>query len=119
MTAPRCICQIDKLELAPRRHRDVEHQLQGHRAAADEVLERLPLEQLHDDELTTVALADVVDGADVPMIERRRQSRFAPEPIERLRIRGRRRPCRRRRAFPAHDNARPVVPIMPAVLAGC
>ena len=54
----------------------------------DAVLERLALEQLHGDERPTLELADVVDRADVGMIERRRRARLAAEPLDRLRIPG-------------------------------
>ena len=42
-----------------------------------------PSHQLHDDELHAVGLADVVDGADVGMVERRDGARLALEPLER------------------------------------
>ncbi len=38
---------------------------------ADAVLQRLPLEKLYDDERLAVVLANVVDRADVGMVERR------------------------------------------------
>src|SRR5262249_44378457 len=54
----------------------------------DPVLQRLSVEQLHDHELLAIVLADVVDGADVRMIQRRGNPRFTVEPVERLRVRG-------------------------------
>jgi hypothetical protein len=56
----------------------------------DPMLERLSLEQLHDDEVLPFfrGSADVVDRADVRMVQRRGRTRFALEPIHGLRIVG-------------------------------
>ena len=54
----------------------------------DAVLEGLALEQLHGDERPALELPDVVDRADVGMIERRCRARFAAKPLDRLRIPG-------------------------------
>jgi hypothetical protein len=48
---------------------DIQHQLARDRAAADPMFERLPVEKLHHDELLAVELADVIDRADVRVIE--------------------------------------------------
>lgn len=45
-----------------------------------------PLEQLHDDELLRAVRPDVIDGADVRMIQRGGRARFTAEPFERLGI---------------------------------
>ena len=55
-------------------------------AIADDVLQRGSVEVLHDDERLAVLLADVVDRADIRMIERRRSLGFAAKPFERLPI---------------------------------
>ena len=56
------------------------------RAAGDAVLERLAVEKFHGDEGLAVLLADVVNGADVRMVQRGGGLRFALETGERLRI---------------------------------
>ena len=58
------------------------------RAAGDAVLQGLAFEELHGDERLAVLLADVVNGADVGMIQGGCGVRFAPEAAERLRIAG-------------------------------
>ncbi len=52
------------------------------RPACQLLLERLPLHQLHHDERLAGVLVDVVDRADVGMIERRGGLSFALEPFE-------------------------------------
>ena len=52
------------------------------------VLQRQAVEELHDDEGAAVFLADVVDGADVGMVQRRRSLRLAPEALQSLRVLG-------------------------------
>lgn len=47
---------------------------------AEMLAERAALEILHDDEGLSIVDAHVVDGADVPVFERRRRARFALEP---------------------------------------
>ena len=54
------------------------------RLAFEHVLERVALHSLHDQEGPSLVHAEVVDGADVGMIERRRGTRLARESIERL-----------------------------------
>jgi len=54
-------------------------------------LERFPFEVLHDDERGAVLVADVVQGADVRMIELRGRAGFAVEALAELRISGERR----------------------------
>ena len=47
--------------------------------------ERLPLEQLHHDERLTAGvgiLADLVDGADIGVIQRRGRARLAAQPLD-------------------------------------
>src|SRR5215469_3406219 len=58
------------------------------RLARNAVLERHPFEKLHHDKGLPVMLADLVDGADVRMIECRRCPRLAAESFERLPVRG-------------------------------
>ena len=61
-----------------------EEGFQFHRAAADQMLERRAVEELHDDEGASVFFADVVDGADVGMIQRGRGLGFALKALQRL-----------------------------------
>ncbi len=63
-------------------------QFEIERPACDLVLEGLAVEQLHHDVRTAVFFADVVDRADVGMIQRGRGLRLAPEAFERLRVAG-------------------------------
>ena len=60
--------------------------LQG--LSGDAVLQRLALEQLHGDERPPSCFADVVNRADVRMIQRGSSARFAPESLDCLRILG-------------------------------
>jgi len=50
--------------------------------------ESLAVEKLHHHEGLAFVLADLVDGADVGVVERRGSARFAPEALQRLRIAG-------------------------------
>src|SRR5688572_12406333 len=46
--------------------------------------EALTLQQLHDDERAALVLADIIDGADVGVVQRRGGSRFGPKTVDRL-----------------------------------
>ena len=50
-------------------HRDIEQALQIEALPGDPVLQRLALEDLHDDERAAGVLVDLVNGADVPVIQ--------------------------------------------------
>ena len=52
--------------------------------AFDQVLQRLTLHQLHDEEGLPFILLNVVNRADVRMIQRRRRARFALKTLQRL-----------------------------------
>ena len=52
------------------------------------VLEGLAVEQFHDDEALALMLANLVNGADVGMVERGRGAGFAAETLDRLRVLG-------------------------------
>ena len=52
------------------------------------VLQRLALQQLHGDERAAFEFSNIVNGADVGMIERGCSARLAAEPFDRLRIVG-------------------------------
>ena len=56
------------------------------RFALDALLESLPVQVLHGDEWSRFVFPDLVDGADVRVIERRCGSRFALESLDYLRI---------------------------------
>ena len=66
----------------------VEQRVEAQRTGGEPVLQRRALQILHDDERSPVLLADVVDGADVRMVQRRRGPRFARETAQRLGITG-------------------------------
>ena len=67
---------------------ELEHAVERQRPARDLVLQRAAVEQFHDDELLALVLADVVDRADVRVVERRGDARLAAEPFERLGVGG-------------------------------
>ena len=56
--------------------------------AGDAVLQRLAFEKLHDDESLAVFLVDLVDGADVGMVQCRGGAGFALKTVESLAILG-------------------------------
>ena len=56
---------------------EVEYRVQAQRAGGEPILQRRALEILHDDERPLVLLTDVVDRADVRMVERRGGPRFS------------------------------------------
>ena len=62
----------------------VEQRVQAQRTGGEPILQRRALQILHDDERPPVLLADVVDRADVRVVQRRRRLRFAREPAQRL-----------------------------------
>ena len=65
---------------------ELEDTVERQRSARDLVLQRPAIEQFHDDEPLGSVLADVVDGADVGMVERRGDAGLALKPIQRFRI---------------------------------
>jgi len=56
------------------------------RMPGDPRRERRALQQLHGDEVPALVLVDVVDGADVGMVQRRSRARLALESLQRLRV---------------------------------
>ena len=68
--------------LRPEVHQLVDRQ----RLALDAILQRRAVEILHHDVLAVFVFANVVDGADIGMVERGRRPRLAPEALQRLRI---------------------------------
>ena len=66
--------------------REIEQQFVLHRTPADAMLQRHAVEKLHDHEDAAVFLADVVNGADVGMIQRRSRARLAAKTLQRSRI---------------------------------
>ena len=64
--------------------RDVERAVNGERTARDEPVETLAVDELEDQKLCAVGFVNAVDRADVRMIERGQDLRFAPESGERL-----------------------------------
>ena len=67
---------------------DAERQdrLHLHRAPRDQVFQRRAVEELHHEESLSPVLADVVDRADVRMIQRRCRLGLAPEALESLSV---------------------------------
>ena len=60
----------------------VEQEVDRQRLAVDAMLERLPLEKLHREKGAAVVFANVVDRADIRMIEGRSGAGFAPEALQ-------------------------------------
>src|SRR5436309_722036 len=65
---------------------EVEERLGFERLPCGPVLERLALQQLHGDKRLAFVLIDVVDGADVRMVERGSSLRLSPEAFQGLMI---------------------------------
>ena len=79
MNDARVVCGIERVrDLDAEGKQDVERQT----AIGDSVSQRGALEVLHDDEGAAILLADIVNGADVGVIQRRRGPRLAAKPAE-------------------------------------
>src|ERR1700719_3456340 len=65
---------------------DFEKLRQRHRLPGDAMLQRLSLQQLHGDKWTALEFSNIVNRADIWMVERRRSPRFATESLDCLRI---------------------------------
>ena len=65
---------------------DVEDELVRDRLRTDSMLERLSFQELHHDELLALELADVVDRADVRMIQGRSSPRFPLKAFDRVTV---------------------------------
>lgn len=61
--------------------RDIKQRSQFDRCGPDPLFQGFALEQLHRDELPAFVLTDVVNGADMRMIQRRRGACFAEEAL--------------------------------------
>jgi len=66
----------------------IEHRLDLHRLATDSVPQCLPLQQFHGDEASSIGLVDLVDRADVRVVQRGRSLGFPLEAAEGLRVVG-------------------------------
>ena len=60
----------------------IQQPLRSERLALDHVLQRGAFQQLHDDEGLAFVLADLVDGADVRVIQGCGRPRLTPKPVE-------------------------------------
>jgi hypothetical protein len=65
-----------------------EQRVDVHRPVADQVLERGAVEKLHHDERLAFVLPDLVDGADIGMVQSGSSTGFPAESFEGLRILG-------------------------------
>ena len=59
-----------------------------HRLAANAMLERYAVEKFHDDEGMAILLPDLMNGADIRMVQSRSRLRFALEASQSLRVLG-------------------------------
>ena len=66
----------------------LQQQLNFQRLAHDAVLQGFAVEKLHGDKSPAVFFADVVDGADIGMVQRRRRFGFAAKSFQSLAILG-------------------------------
>ena len=82
------IFRVRRLERIGNLNSQLEDIFERHRPPGDSFLQRLAIEILHDDKGAAVFLADVVNGADIRMVERGSRLRFAPETLQRLAILG-------------------------------
>ena len=67
-----------------------EQAIEFHRLSLNQMFQSLAAQALHHDEEMSIVLANLVHGADVGMVQRRRGASFAAEAFERLGIFGRR-----------------------------
>ena len=65
---------------------EVNVQLEG--LFSDALLECLPFQQLHGDKMPPIHLCDLINSADVGMIQSRGSTRFTTKALQRLRISG-------------------------------
>ena len=65
---------------------DVEKLVEFHGLAAETLLQTLAFQLLHDDERVAVVVVNLVDGADVGVVQLRGSACFTLEPLERLAI---------------------------------
>ena len=75
---------VRRLERIGDLDRECQQQVDVERAPGDTMLQRRPVEELHDQERAAVLFADIVDGADVCVIQGRGRSRLPEESGERL-----------------------------------
>ena len=66
----------------------IEQSLDLQRLARDPMAERLPLQQLHRDKAAPIGLVNLIDGADIRMVQRRRSLGLPLKPAEGLRVVG-------------------------------
>jgi hypothetical protein len=65
---------------------DLEQPIHFHRLARDQVLQRRAVEILHHDERMPVLLADLMNRANVRMVQSRSGARLAAKPLKSLRV---------------------------------
>ena len=73
---------VSGLQSADNLATQIEDAIDRQRPLRNQCVERLPIQQFHDEIRLALILTDVVDGANVRMIERRRRARFADEPAD-------------------------------------
>ena len=67
-------------------HRKIEEFVDFERFASDALPQRLALEELHRKKIPAAHLSNLVDGADIGMVQCGGSSRFAAKPLRRLRV---------------------------------
>ena len=70
-----------RLERVSNLYRQAERVRNRQRSAGDRLLQRVPFEQLENEKLAAVVLPDVMERADVRVIERGNRFGFATEPL--------------------------------------
>jgi hypothetical protein len=69
-------------------HSDVQQQLHRQRLAADPMLQRLAIQELHRDKALPIALINLVNCADARVVQRRGRASFPAESLQRRGILG-------------------------------
>jgi len=80
--------RVRRIERVGDLHRQLQQRIDLHGTSRDAVLQHHAVQILHGDEGFPIFLANVVDGADIRVVERRCRFGLAPKSLQRLRISG-------------------------------
>ena len=78
--------RVGRVERVSNLYSQIQHRFERERFTFDAMFERLAVHELHGDKLLTALLSDVVNGADVRMVERGGGLRFALETLKGLEV---------------------------------
>src|ERR671922_190853 len=74
--------RVSRIEGVSNLDAEVEKQVNRQRTAGNVVAKRVPFQKLHDQEITALGFANVVDGANAWVIQRRGGARFTLEALQ-------------------------------------